>query len=563
MLSRSVSRSVSRRSSQSSTRKQEAEAELAATKATLEVLEEMEQEERELERLEAENRRKLVQQEAENAERNKLLEEKHRQLKRLEATKRMNAAKARLQVYEQDAVIDEEILDLLHSHKSSEPSPKPNVLPRHNTYSQPAREFPSTSHEVARPTFQENSTIMLAEAIAESINASRLPVPEPPVFSGDPIRYKDWKISFQTLIGRKNIPVNEKIYFLRKYVAGPARKAIESYFLVGTEKAYDSGWQILEERYGNSFVVAKTFRDKLNSWTRIGPKDSVELREFADFFRGCEAAMSNIMSLEILNDCSENQRMLSKLPDWLTARWNRKVIEYEEETQTFPNFSSFAEFVSREAKIACNPMTSLYALKSDSERTKPSKVQNVGARVLASASEEKPYIEGQKGDVKRCMVCEKTNHGIQTCRKLMEKPVKERVTFVQTNKLCFACLRPGHNSKNCESRSVCNVCKDKHPTCLHEDRTKTDERVQVDGQKESGKTSIEKERSKEPENSETESTTNVITSTAMSNQVMGNRDSRYASTIVPVWLSTTRNPETEVLVYALLDSQSDSMFILQ
>ncbi|KAL7874936.1 hypothetical protein SRHO_G00059060 [Serrasalmus rhombeus] len=569
MLSPPFSGRVSKRSSVSSTKKQEAEAELAATKATLKVLAEMEQEEKELERLEAENRRQLAQQEAENAERHKLLEEKRRQLKRLEATKRMNAAKARLQVYEQDVGSDEEISDLLHNHNL--PPLKANALPRYSMPSQSASKLPTTTYEVpkptsqvARPTFHDNSTTMLAEAIAESINTSRLPVPEPPIFSGDPIRYKDWKMSFLTLIGRKNIPVNEKIYYLRKYVTGAAKKAIESYFLVGTEEAYYSTWEILEERYGNSFVVAKAFRDKLNSWTKIGPKDSVELREFADFLRGCQAAMSHIKSLEVLNDCSENQRILSKLPDWLTARWNRKVMEFEEEPQDFPSFHTFVEFVSREAKIACNPMTSLHALKSgDAERAKPSKVRNVGAKVLASASEEKPDVEGQRGNAKGCMFCEKTNHGIQTCRKLIEKPIKERVKYVQTKKLCFACLRPGHHSKSCEKRSVCNVCTGRHPTCLHEDRAKADEKIQADGQNESGKPSKGKEKPKEQKHGDTESTTTEVTSTAMSNQVMHNRNSTYASTIVPVWLSTTRNPDAEVLVYALLDSQSDSTFILQ
>ncbi|KAL7874934.1 hypothetical protein SRHO_G00059040 [Serrasalmus rhombeus] len=553
MLSPPFSGRVSKRSSVSSTKKQEAEAELAATKATLKVLAEMEQEEKELERLEAENRRQLAQQEAENAERHKLLEEKRRQLKRLEATKRMNAAKARLQVYEQDVGSDEEISDLLHNHNL--PPLKANALPRYSMPSQSASKLPTTTYEVpkptsqvARPTFHDNSTTMLAEAIAESINTSRLPVPEPPIFSGDPIRYKDWKMSFLTLIGRKNIPVNEKIYYLRKYVTGAAKKAIESYFLVGTEEAYYSTWEILEEQYGNSFVVAKAFHDKLNSWTKIGPKDSVELREFADFLRGCQAAMSHIKSLEVLNDCSENQRILSKLPDWLTARWNRKVMEFEEEPQDFPSFHTFVEFVSREAKIACNPMTSLHALKSgDAERAKPSKVRNVGAKVLASASEEKPDVEGQRGNAKGCMFCEKTNHGIQTCRKLIEKPIKERVKYVQTKNLCFACLRPGHHSKSCEKRSVCNVCTGRHPTCLHEDRAKADEKIQADGQNESGKPSKGKEKPKEQKHGDTESTTTEVASTAMSNQVMHNRNSTYASTIVPVWLSTTRNPDAEVL----------------
>lgn len=85
--------------------------------------------------------------------------------------------------------------------------------------------------------------------------------------------------------------------------------------------------------------------------------------------------MSQIKSLEILNDCGENQRMLAKLPDWLTARWNRKVIEIEEENKTFPSFSQFVEFVTKEAKMACNPMTSLHALKSsDGKKMKASKI---------------------------------------------------------------------------------------------------------------------------------------------------------------------------------------------
>lgn len=122
-------------------------------------------------------------------------------------------------------------------------------------------------------------------------------------------------------------------------------------------------WAILEERYGNPFIIVKSFRDTLNTWPKIGSKDSLELREFVDFLHGCEAAMPQIKSLEVLNDCNENQKILTKLPDWLTSRWNWKVIEVEDETKTFTTFSQFVKFLMREAKIACNPVTSLHALK--------------------------------------------------------------------------------------------------------------------------------------------------------------------------------------------------------
>ncbi|KAL6484157.1 hypothetical protein MHYP_G00062020 [Metynnis hypsauchen] len=348
-LSSASSSSIkSRQSSLSSVKRQEAAAELAATQAALKVLQEIESEQRELESLEEENRKKIALQEEENVIRKKALEEKHRQIERLQTVKKLSAARARLEVYEQEVSSDEEIAELLHNraaeqHRSTGAKGSPHEAP---------------------VTYQADSTAVLAEAIAESINVSRLPVPEPSVFTGDPLRYKDWKMSFQTLIGRKNIPVNERVYYLRKYVGGPARKAIESYFLLGTDAAYDSAWVILEERFGSSFVIAKAFKDKLASWPKIGPRDSVELRDFSDFLRGCRAAMSQIKGLEVLNTCDENQKLLTKLPDWLVASWNRKVIEIEETCNEFPTFSQFVEFITKEAKIACNPVTSLHALKS-------------------------------------------------------------------------------------------------------------------------------------------------------------------------------------------------------
>lgn len=66
------------------------------------------------------------------------------------------------------------------------------------------------------------------------------------------------------------------------HVGGPARKAVESYFLLGTGTAYHAAWATLEERYESSFVIAKAFRDKLSLWPKIGTKDSTELREFSE-----------------------------------------------------------------------------------------------------------------------------------------------------------------------------------------------------------------------------------------------------------------------------------------
>ncbi|XP_061154114.1 uncharacterized protein LOC133167369 [Syngnathus typhle] len=556
--------SLSSKSSCKSSKISEAAAELAANEATLEVQEQVEREERELRNLEAEYRQRLVrqkkeraqeeeqcrqrlaQQEEECAANKQVLEEKRRKIERLETIKKMNAAKAKLEVYKQEQGSTSDLLDLFKDYKPKRErltfDSKPAVTPQLITRMQSSITTP-----------KEDSTTDFAKVLAESFSVSRLPAPEPAVFSGDPLKYKGWKMSFQTLIGRKNIPANEKIYYLQKYVGGPAKKAIEGYFLLGTDAAYQTALDVLEKRYGSSFMVAKAFRDKLASWPNIGPKESIQLREFSDFLQGCQAAMSQIKSLEVLNDCGENQRMLSKLPDWLTARWNRRVTRMEKENETFPSFDQFVGFVTEEADIACNPITSLHALKSvDGGKEKPQKTRSVGAKVLASSSEEKT-------DAKGCVFCEKSNHGLQTCRRFLKETTAERVKFVKTNKLCFGCLKSGHQSKNCEKRSICETCKRKHPTCLHENRPREEDRKeQEDGErKESGRRFKKKEDLSESEEKEE----TPVEATA--NRVVQDKRSTYSSTVVPVWLSTASNPEQEVLVYALLDNQSDTTFILQ
>lgn len=133
------------------------------------------------------------------------------------------------------------------------------------------------------------------------------------------------------MIDQNNIQDKEKIYYLRRYVSGQAKTALDGYFLLGTESAYVAAWEILEERYGDPFTIATAYRDKLQAWPKIGSKGSFELREFVDFLRSCEAAMVHITALEILNDCNENRKILSKLPDG---------YQIPEESNQFPSSAS-------------------------------------------------------------------------------------------------------------------------------------------------------------------------------------------------------------------------------
>lgn len=298
---------------------------------------------------------KIMQEETKQRERIRKTEEQYKKeldiqmsvLERLQAEKDMEAARARLVTYDREIKqeTDRQLLPQNDGHIISNP-------PINHQSSHIVTETPPSdvSH--------------LAQAIQDSIAINRLPMPMPSVFRGDPILYIEWKASFMSLVDRKGISSADKLHHLKNHVSGPAHKCLEGTFYRNDDEAYRDAWNKLDQRYGQPFVIQRAFRDKLSKWPKIQSKDSEGLRTFSDFLHACLQAMPHVKGLEILSDCEENQKLIQKVPDWLASRWNRQVTIALMEGKEFPSFEDFTNFVSMEAEIACNPITSLNALYS-------------------------------------------------------------------------------------------------------------------------------------------------------------------------------------------------------
>ena len=197
---------------------------------------------------------------------------------------------------------------------------------------------------------------------------------------------------------------------------------------------------------------------------------------------------------------------------------------------------------SLEARIACNPVSSLHALRHSTEtpvgEVKRSKANtfatNMKAPGLSSLTSKPDLGEMQLRDTEKskkwstplqnsnmtqCICCGE-NHSIHRCRKLTEMSMEEKKKCIHENILCFACLRKGHSSKDCRNRAMCGIRRKNHPTPLHEDRFSADSR----------RSAVEKSTSS-------------------------------LSMIVPVWISAPNAPNNETLAYALLDTQSSHTFV--
>lgn len=315
---------------------------------------------------------KLMEEEIEQKEKIRLMEEQHNkeldrqrvELQRLQVKGNLETARVKLQTYDREIKQfgdDEQLIERNYIQLPSSLFQNPQAVT--SAHILPTSLTQQNAHAVT--SAPSSDVTCLAKAIQDSIAINRLPAPNPVVFSGDPLLFLEWKASFMSLIDSKGISSADKLFYLKQYISGPAQKCLEGTFYRSDDEAYRDAWEKLNKRYGQPFIVQRAFRDKLSKWPKIQPKDAEGLRAYSDFLNACLQATPHVKGLEILSDCEENQKLIQKIPDWLASRWNRQVTKALLEGKDFPTFKEFSGFVSIEAEISCNPVTSLYALQSN------------------------------------------------------------------------------------------------------------------------------------------------------------------------------------------------------
>ena len=402
----------------------------------------------------------------------------------------------------------------------------------------------------------------LADLLVERQDHNKLPCPQPEVFSGDFLQYPIWIKPFETFIDGKTKSSAERLYYLSKFTSGEAKESICGLLSLNSEEVYVRAKKILVSRFGNAFLVSNAYRKKIESWPKIAPNDSLGLRRFSDFIQHCKTAMNSIQYLNVLNDPEENQKILNKLPAHLVNRWIRVVDrsttddssddEDEEKTSktscevSYPTFAEFCKFLKNEARISCNPMTLQRFLKNED----PKKVSKVKSFAVSSVASQTMNGSDQPERIVKKIICVfcKEPHELELCERFLSISLDKRREFIIANRLCWGCLRWGHMNSKCRRKRVCKTCNGMHPTALHGDKRERKER-------DISPTSEGTEKVEGKPNNETISHCVEVRKTRSGNQTVCH------SLIVPVWLHHVTKPDHKILVYALLDEQSDACFI--
>ena len=127
-----------------------------------------------------------------------------------------------------------------------------------------------------------------------------------------------------------------------------------------------------------------------------------------------------------------------------------------------------------------------------------------------------------------CYFCDKS-HDLDLCSAFINATYEDKKTFMLKNGLCYRCLERGHIAKGCKNSKKCRKCERRHPTAFHKE------------------VPAEKEAS-------TEMAVSHLTKSGSSSK---------ATMIVPVWVFHKNDMANKRLVYAMLDTQSDTTFVTE
>ena len=440
------------------------------------------------------------------------------------------------------------------------PTPKQNAPPATNLF---ATYAPKTDiKEPQGPVLDElcqaiSQQANVTEYLVKSHKASLLPDLSIATFKGDPMEYKSFIRAIEHGIEGRTGDNRDRLQFLLQYTSGQPHELVKSCIHMEPSAGYTKAKQMLKEFFGDDFKIAEAYINEALDWPTIKPEDGVALQSFALFLTGCTNTMTDINYMEDLDNTANIKALANKLPYKLKESWRKSACDLQERTKKRVKFKDFVDFVNHQVKYLLHPLygnlkeTTINTKDPVRQKPKPQFSETFKSRKVFTTVVVPPKIENGKqtsklqpvsvdGFSKPCVYCNGEQHSLAVCRKFKNKQHKDKIGFLRSKGLCFACLKHGHMSGSCKQKLQCEECSRPHPTPLH--FTNKDSREEM-----------------AKDNCEQQSVSSALVQTAETFGVTGAGKEDCVLSIVPVCIKSQKGTKT-VTTYAFLDPGSSATF---
>ena len=238
--------------------------------------------------------------------------------------------------------------------------------PQGPRYETPRRRETERVLEPAKENSRAGSTgENTANSLKALIGVLQAPKVELQTFKGDPMQYHTFMRAFDDNMERVISDPSSKLARLVQLCTGEAARVVQGCTLMHPERGYTRARQLLKDRFGNEFVIAELWGQRLlNTGTRM------PLREFADELCTWYESLDALDALDELQTQSNLSEIVKKLPAYLQKKWRDVVRRLKIHEHRRPDLQDVVEYVEEAAVVASDPV---YGNQSQrSERNSPS-----------------------------------------------------------------------------------------------------------------------------------------------------------------------------------------------
>lgn len=304
-----------------------------------------------------------------------------------------------------------------------------------------------------------NKMVNKQEAQDASLGRSQVNLPKFDLvkFKGDIKCFPTYLDMFNSAVHENNLlnPI-DKFRYLISSLEGPPLKIVNC--LPMTTANYIIAYNSLVKRYKNKRLLSQAYWSAIENSHKLTSEDPHLLRALLDIF------YENLEALKALDypvdswDFVLAHMLLNKIDDATAKRFEL----FNDSEDNMPTFKTIYNFLEKQ----CSSFSALQLSQNKSKlRMKPDSSKNIGTsstRPTYNAS----YLGTTKNPYKNCSLCNSL-HPLYKCPDFHKKSPDERFQFVKTKTLCVNCLSSIHKTFNCNSSTLCRICKKKHHTMLH------------------------------------------------------------------------------------------------
>ncbi|XP_008185105.1 uncharacterized protein LOC103309988 [Acyrthosiphon pisum] len=310
----------------------------------------------------------------------------------------------------------------------------------------------SEMQELINAEKSQNSSIQNNTMNSMPMQRARLAPLTIPKFDGNIQEWESYFDCFKGMVHNEDAyPPAQKFSYLRSSLSGAALDVIKA--IPMTENNYAVAIKRLQQRFENRSMVIQSHIRAILDFPQVQSAVANDLQALHSNIVAHVAALEALGQPVDMWDAWLVTVLLRKVDHGTCHEWQIRRTNNE-----LPKYKELEEFLANRCIAFENSET---WDNSNTGTKKKSTNPHTGKRVTLAATEDKSD---------KCPCCN-LMHKLYHCERFKELPQSNRFNIVRSARLCFNCLSPYHMAPACQSKSVCQRCKNKHNTLLHYEKS--------------------------------------------------------------------------------------------